>query len=179
MTLNSVMPGDNVPEAVNVIIEIPSHSDPVKYEVDKKTGALVVDRFMSTSMHYPCNYGYVPQTLSEDGDPVDVMVIAPYPLLSGCVIPCRVIGMLEMEDEKGPDHKILAVPHNGLSQLYAEVREPEDLPQAILNGIAHFFEHYKDLESEKWVKIAGWQGSEAAKVEVASSIARYQKDPEA
>lgn len=175
MPLMDVLPGDNVPECVNVIIEIPSHSDPVKYEVDKQTGALMVDRFMSTSMHYPCNYGYVPATLSEDGDPVDVMVLAPFPLLSGCVIPCRVVGMLQMEDEKGPDNKVLTVPHDGLCHLYDHVETTEDLPAAILNGIAHFFEHYKDLESEKWVKVAGWFGPDAGKQEIMTSIERFKQ----
>jgi inorganic pyrophosphatase len=169
---NKVSPGNNAPDSINVIIEIPAHSDPVKYEVDKDTGTLMVDRFMSTSMHYPCNYGYIPQTLSEDGDPVDVMVIAPFPLLSGCVIPCRVVGMLEMEDEKGPDHKLLAVPDSGLSQMYEHVQEAQDLPESLLNGIAHFFEHYKDLESNKWVKVAGWQDAKNAKQEIINSIER-------
>ncbi len=176
MPLNKVSPGDDAPDCINVIIEIPSHSDPVKYEVDKTTGALVVDRFMSTSMHYPCNYGYVPRTLSEDGDPVDAMVIAPYPLLSGCVIPCRPVGMLQMEDEQGQDNKLLMVPHNGLSQLYEHVTKTDDLPQTILDGISHFFKHYKDLESDKWVEISGWMGPDAAREEIVSSLARYQED---
>lgn len=174
MSLNSVLPGKQSPDSVNVIIEIPSHSDPVKYEVDKDTGTLMVDRFMSTSMHYPCNYGYVPQTLSLDGDPVDVMVLAPYPLLSGSVIRCRLVGMLKMEDEKGEDNKILAVPSDDLCSLYHHIQSPTDLPESVLNGIAHFFEHYKDLESDKWAKVKGWVGSEDARNEITESIERFQ-----
>ena len=170
MALNSISAGEDVPEVVNVIIEIPSHGDPVKYEVDKETGALVVDRFMSTSMHYPCNYGYIPRTLAKDGDPVDVLVIAPCPLLSGCVIPCRPVGMLRMTDEAGEDNKILAVPFNGLSRLYEGVESPDDLPDVLLEGIAHFFAHYKDLESEKWVKVSGWVDAKVAKEEIQSSL---------
>lgn len=176
MSLNQVLPGQHTPGTVNVIIEIPSHSDPVKYEVDKATGTLMVDRFMSTSMHYPCNYGYVPQTLSLDGDPVDVMVLAPYPLLSGSVIHCRLVGMLQMEDEKGEDNKILAVPSDDLCSLYHHVLKPSDLPASILNGIAHFFEHYKDLEHDKWVKVKGWVDAQEAQQEITDSIERFQAD---
>lgn len=176
MSLNHVPAGKQSPQEVNVIIEIPSHSDPVKYEVDKATGTLMVDRFMSTSMHYPCNYGYVPQTLSLDGDPVDVMVLAPYPLLSGSVIRCRLVGMLKMEDEKGEDNKILAVPSDDLCSLYHKIVKPDDLPASILNGISHFFEHYKDLESDKWVKVKGWAGALEAQQEITDSIERFQAD---
>ena len=170
MALKSILAGDKAPEVVNVIVEIPSHGDPVKYEVDKDTGALVVDRFMSTSMHYPCNYGYIPRTLAKDGGPVDVLVVAPCPLLSGCVIPCRPVGMLKMTDEAGEDNKILAVPFNGLSRLYEKVKSPEDLPDVLLESIAHFFEHYKDLESEKWVKISGWSDAQSAREEIQASL---------
>ena len=175
MPLKQVSAGDQLPEQVNVIIEIPSHSDPVKYEVGKDSGALFVDRFMQTSMHYPCNYGYVPQTLSEDGDPVDVLVVTPFPLISGSVIACRLVGMLEMEDEKGQDNKLLAVPVNELTPLYTHVFEPADLPATLLNSIAHFFEHYKDLDSDKWVKIAGWSDTASAIVEIESSLARFDE----
>ncbi len=175
MPLKQVSPGDQLPEQVNVIIEIPSHSDPVKYEVCKDTGALLVDRFMQTSMHYPCNYGYIPQTLSDDGDPVDVLVISPFPLISGSVITCRVVGMLQMEDEKGQDNKLIAVPADSLTPLYTHVKAPEDLPLPLLRSIGHFFEHYKDLDSDKWVKISGWVGQDVALAEIMSSLKRFQK----
>jgi inorganic pyrophosphatase len=175
MNIDKVTPGDNVPHEVNVIIEIPLQSDPVKYEVDKKTGAMFVDRFLTTAMYYPCNYGYIPKTLSEDGDPVDVLVIAPFPLTCGSVICCRPVGLLEMADESGNDAKLLAVPIDKLSTLYHNVKSYEDVSPHLLSTIAHFFGHYKDLESEKWVKIQGWQGVDAAKKEVLASIARYQE----
>jgi inorganic pyrophosphatase len=178
MNLDRVTPGDNVPEQVNVIIEIPSHADPVKYEVDKETGAMFVDRFMNTAMHYPCNYGYVPHTLSEDGDPVDVLVITPVPLISGSVIEVRPLGMLDMEDESGPDAKILAVPIDKLCMMYRYAQEPEDLPAVLLHQISHFFEHYKDLEPNKWVKVKGWGSSKIAHTEIMDSIQRYQNAPE-
>ena len=178
MNLDRVGPGKNVPDDVNVIIEIPSHSDPVKYEVDKETGAMFVDRFMNTAMHYPCNYGYVPHTLSEDGDPVDVLVITPIPLISGSVIRCRPVGVLKMSDEAGPDAKVLAVPVDKLCQSFRNVKAPEDVSPMLLNQIQHFFEHYKDLEEGKWVKIEGWADVEAAKQEILDSIQRYEQAPE-
>lgn len=178
MNLDRVSPGKNIPEEVNVIIEIPSHSDPVKYEVDKETGAMFVDRFMNTAMHYPCNYGYIPHTLSEDGDPVDVLVITPIPLISGSVITCRVIGMLNMSDEAGPDAKLLAVPITRLCKLYKDMHTPDDAPQLLLAQISHFFEHYKDLEEGKWVKVEGWENAEAAKKEIIQAVSRYQNAPE-
>lgn len=173
--LVKVGPGKKTPDEINVVIEIPSHSDPIKYEVDKETGALCVDRFLGTAMYYPCNYGYVPQTLSEDGDPVDVLVVAPFPLLIGCMIRCRPIGMLEMEDESGIDAKILAVPIDKLSTLYRKVKSWQDLPQELTKSIQHFFEHYKDLEEGKWVKIKEWKGAETAKEEIRVSLTRYKK----
>jgi inorganic pyrophosphatase len=173
MSLHAVPAGNDTPKTINVIIEIPAHADPIKYEVDKKTGALFVDRFMSTCMHYPVNYGYVPQTLSEDGDPVDVLVPTPFPLLSGSVIECRPVGVLMMTDESGVDAKILAVPITKLSPLYADVKEASDLPQLLLNQIQHFFEHYKDLESEKWVRIDGWKNAKTAMEEITKSIQCY------
>jgi len=178
MNLDRVSTGKNAPDEVNVIIEIPSHSDPVKYEVDKETGAMFVDRFMNTAMHYPCNYGYIPNTLSEDGDPVDVLVLTPIPVISGSVITCRVIGMLNMTDEAGPDAKLLAVPINKLCKLYKDVNGPDDAPPQLLAQITHFFEHYKDLEEGKWVKVEGWLGAEEAKNEITSGIKRYQDAPE-
>jgi len=178
MPLNLVTPGRDVPNDVNVVIEIPLRSDPVKYEVDKDTGAVFVDRFMVTAMHYPCNYGYVPHTLSEDGDPADVLVVTPHPLISGSVIRCRPVGMLSMTDDAGPDPKILAVPIDALTELYRGVRTCEDLPKSLLAQIAHFFEHYKDLEAGKWVKIDGWLGPEEAKTELLACVARYQAEPD-
>ena len=177
MNLDRVDPGQNIPENINVIIEIPAHSDPVKYEVDKKTGAMFVDRFLDTAMHYPCNYGYVPHTLSEDGDPVDVLVITPSPLITGTVIRCRPISVLSMIDESGPDAKILAVPLDSLSSRYRHVRVLDDLPQQLLKQISHFFEHYKDMEESKWVKIEGWEDRETAHREILSSIERFNNAP--
>jgi len=173
MNLDRVGPGKNIPDEINVIIEIPAHSDPVKYEVDKETGAMFVDRFMNTAMHY-----YVPHTLSEDGDPVDVLVVTPIPLISGSVIVCRVVGMLKMADESGPDAKLLAVPVDKLCKLYCGVKTPEDMPSMLLDQIAHFFQHYKDLEENKWVKVQGWADAEAARQEILESIERYQQAPE-
>ncbi|MGD2172669.1 MAG: inorganic diphosphatase [Gammaproteobacteria bacterium] len=176
MILDRVGSGSNVPNDVNVIIEIPSHSDPVKYEVDKETGAMFVDRFMGTAMHYPCNYGYVPHTLSEDGDPVDVLVVTPIPVISGAVIRVRPLGMLCMTDEAGKDSKIVAVPVDKLSSLYTHMDSVRDLPKALLDSISHFFDHYKDLEPGKWVKIEGWVDAEEAKREILESIERYNAE---
>ena len=175
MALDKVSPGKNAPQAFNVIIEIPMNADPVKYEVDKETGAIFVDRFMSISMHYPTNYGYVPQTISGDGDPVDVLVITPVPLIPGVVVTCRAIGILKMEDEAGQDGKILAVPTDKILSIYTQWQKPEDLNPMRLKTIAHFFEHYKDLEPNKWVKILGWEGPESAHQEILDGIANYQK----
>lgn len=175
MSLNDVKPGKNVPEEVNVIIEISAHSDPVKYEVDKESGAMFVDRFMSTCMHYPTNYGYVPHSLSEDGDPVDVLVPTPFPINPGTVIPCRPVGVLMMTDESGPDAKVLAVPVDKLCYTYRGVEDYTQLPELLREQITHFFEHYKDLEKTKWVKIDGWEGVEAAKQEILDSIERYNQ----
>jgi inorganic pyrophosphatase len=176
MSLDKVTPGKDVPNAFNVIIEIPMNADPVKYEVDKDSGALFVDRFMSTAMHYPCNYGYVPKTISGDGDPVDVLVITPVPLIPGVVVPCRAIGILKMEDEAGQDGKVLAVPVDKILSLYTQWQKPEDLNPLRLKTIAHFFEHYKDLEAGKWVKILGWEGPESARQEILDGIANYAKE---
>jgi inorganic pyrophosphatase len=174
MNLDRVPAGFDVPNDCNVVIEIPMHGEPIKYEVDKQTGAVFVDRFMSTSMHYPCNYGYIPQTLSEDGDPCDVLVLSPVPLITGVVVRCRPIGMLRMDDEAGGDAKILAVPIERLSSLYRAINAPADLPEIQLAQIAHFFEHYKDLEAGKWVRLAGWAGPDDAKREIATSADRFR-----
>ncbi len=173
MSLHNVTPGANAPEQFNVIIEIPMNADPIKYEVDKATGALFVDRFMTTAMHYPCNYGYIPQTLSDDGDPVDVLVITPYALSPGVVVTCRAIGVLKMEDEAGGDSKLLAVPIDKILSIYTHWQKPEDMNALRLKTIQHFFEHYKDLEPGKWVKVTGWEGPEAAKQEIRAGIAAY------
>lgn len=175
MSLMQINSGRDVPNEINVIIEIPMRGEPVKYEVDKESGALFVDRFMTTAMFYPTNYGYIPQTLSEDGDPVDVLVVTPIPLISGAVIRCRVVGMLKMTDESGVDAKLLAVPVSKLSKMYDAVHTHNDLPESLLSSLEHFFKHYKDLEEGKWVKVDGWEGPDAARQEIMSSIARYQE----
>jgi len=176
MILDRVDSGTNVPNDINVIIEIPSHSDPIKYEVDKDTGAMFVDRFMGTSMHYPCNYGYIPQTLSEDGDPTDVLVVTPIPVITGSVIRVRPLGMLCMSDESGTDAKVIGVPIDKLSSLYSHMNSVRDLPRSLLDSISHFFDHYKDLEAGKWVKIDGWVDVDEAKLEIISSISRYKAE---
>ncbi|MFI4903101.1 MAG: inorganic diphosphatase [Burkholderiales bacterium] len=173
MSLHRVPAGRDIPNDCNVVIEIPMHGEPIKYEVDKDTGAVFVDRFMSTAMHYPCNYGYIPQTLSDDGDPCDVLVVSPVPLITGVVVRCRPIGMLKMDDEAGGDAKILAVPIDKLSSMYRDVQSPRDLPSIVTQQIAHFFEHYKDLEPGKWVKLAGWVEADDAKREIVAAARRH------
>lgn len=176
MGLENLQAGIKVPDDINVVIEIPSNSSPIKYEVDKKSGMVMVDRFLSTSMAYPCEYGFIPHTLSEDGDPVDVLVISPFTLIPGIVIRCRPIGMLRMTDEAGKDTKILAVPIDKLTTRYQHMQAPEDLGQGLLNMIKHFFEHYKDLESGKWAKIKSWENADAARKEIMAGVKRYQKN---
>jgi inorganic pyrophosphatase len=176
MALMNVPAGKDAPHEFNVIIEIPANADPIKYEVDKESGALFVDRFMMTSMHYPCNYGYVPETISDDGDPVDVLVITPFPVAGGAVVRCRAVGVLMMEDEAGGDAKLLAVPTDKILPIYKHWQRPEDIAPERLATIQHFFEHYKDLEKGKWVKVQGWEGPEAARKEIADGIARYQRE---
>ena len=173
MSLHNVTPGALAPEEFNVIIEIPMNADPIKYEVDEDSGALFVDRFMATSMHYPCNYGYIPQTLADDGDPVDVLVVTPVPLIPGVVVTCRPLGMLKMIDEAGGDNKLLAVPIDRILSIYSQWKEPKDLNPLRLKTIQHFFEHYKDLEQGKWVKVEGWTGTEGARGEVVSGMKRW------
>jgi inorganic pyrophosphatase len=174
MSLHNVSAGAKLPEEFNVIIEIPANAAPIKYEVDKESGAMFVDRFMGTSMHYPCNYGYVPNTLSEDGDPVDVLVVTPFPLSLGVVVRCRALGMLKMEDESGIDAKLIAVPVEKLCPMYKDIKSREDLPTLLLDQVQHFFEHYKDLEKGKWVKVTGWEGIESAHKELVDGVARYK-----
>ncbi len=150
------------------------NADPIKYEVDHETGALFVDRFMSTAMHYPCNYGYIPNTLSDDGDPVDVLVITPVPRIPGVVVTCRAIGMMMMDDEAGGDNKLLAVPIDKVLSIYSQWKRPEDLNPLRIKTIQHFFEHYKDLEEGKWVKVTGWAGPEGAHQEILTGIANFE-----
>lgn len=156
MELQKIPIGIKPPHDVNVVVEIPLNSDPVKYEVDKDSGAMFVDRFLHTAMYYPCNYGFIPNTLSEDGDPVDVMVVGRHAVSVGCVMRSRPIGVLLMEDEAGRDEKILAVPHPKLHPFYNDVASYKDLPATLIQQIEHFFAHYKDLEPGKWVKVSGW-----------------------
>lgn len=173
MILERVTAGNDIPNDLNAIIEISANADPVKYEVDKETGALFVDRFLGTAMHYPCNYGYIPDTLCEDGDPLDVLVVTPFPLVSGCVVRCRPLGLLHMTDEKGEDAKLVAVPIKKQCPTYDTVESVDDLPKILLDQISHFFEHYKDLEPGKWAKLGGWGGTEEAKTEIRKSVERY------
>jgi inorganic pyrophosphatase len=163
MNLDKITAGTNPPEEINVLIEVPLGGEPIKYEVDKASGAMFVDRFLYTATHYPCNYGFIPNTLSDDGDPVDVMVYGSRALVPGAVVAARPIGVLIMEDEAGLDEKILAVPAHRLTQYYDTINDYKDLPQILLDRIGHFFEQYKALEPDKWVKVKGWDGIEEAK----------------
>jgi len=170
MSYNKIPAGKDVPNDIYVVIEIPANHAPIKYEIDKDSETLFVDRFVGTAMFYPANYGYIPNTLSEDGDPLDVLVVTPYPVAPGSVIRCRPVGKLNMEDESGIDTKLIAVPHDKLTPLYKHVKEYSDLPELLIKQIGHFFENYKALEPGKWVKLSGWEGSEAAKADVLKAI---------
>ncbi len=172
MDIEKIPPGESPPEDVYVVIEIPQDSS-VKYELDKKRGVVFVDRFLFTAMHYPFNYGFIPQTLTNDGDPVDVLVISRHPVAPGSVIRCRPIGALEMSDEKGVDIKIMAVPHFKLDPTYEDIKSVEDLPKMLLEKIKHFFEHYKELEPGKWVKVEGFRSVDFALEEISRSIKNY------
>lgn len=176
MSLSDVSAGKNMPEEVNVIIEIPANADPIKYEVDKDTGTIWVDRFMSTPMFYPCNYGFVNETLSLDGDPVDVLVPTPYPLAVGSVIRCRPVGVLNMTDESGEDAKVIAVPVSKLTKEYDHINDINDVPELLKAQIQHFFERYKELEKGKWVKLDGWGDAATAKAEIETSFARANEN---
>lgn len=178
MSLDRVPAGDKLPDEFNVVIEIPMNADPIKYEVDKASGCVFVDRFMTTAMHYPYNYGYIPETLSEDGDPVDVLVMSPFPVQVGCVVRCRVLGVMNMEDEQGKDAKLLARPVDKLYPPYQRIQSTDDVAPEELARIAHFFAHYKDLEKGKWVKVTGWSDIAAAKEEIQASAARYRAQHE-
>ncbi len=173
MGLDLVPAGRDVPHEINVVIEIPKDAEPVKYEVDKATGAIFVDRILSTPMRYPCNYGYVPHTLYDDGDPVDALVILPLPLVPGSVVRCRPVGVLRMTDEAGKDFKILSVPVPGVFAGYAHVEDIAQVSEHWKERIGHFFEHYKDLERGKWVRLDGWDGADAARGEVLRAKQRY------
>jgi inorganic pyrophosphatase len=178
VNLDRVDAGRNPPEEVNVIIEIHLNGEPVKYELDKDTGAMFVDRFLNTAMRYPCNYGYIPRTLAEDGDPVDVIIASPMPLIHGSVMRCRPIGLLDMTDEAGNDGKVMAVPIDSVSKFHSSILSYEDVQPALLNLITHFFEHYKDLEPNKWVKVEGWGDVQAAKDEIIASLKRFENSSE-
>ena len=178
MALERVSAGRDVPHEINVVIEIPMNEEPVKYEVDKLTGAIFVDRVLSTPMRYPCNYGYVPNTLGGDGDPLDALVILPLPLVPGSVIRCTPVGMLKMTDEAGADEKLVVVPVTKVFAGYAHITDIGQVSANWLERIGHFFEHYKDLEKGKWVKIDGWQGADAAKKEILDGVKRYEASPE-
>ena len=174
MRIDAIKIGNNPPEDVNVIVEVPVGGDPIKYEMDKEAGTLVVDRFLYTPMHYPGNYGFVPHTLSEDGDPIDVLIASTRPLVPGCVINVRPIGVLMMEDNSGKDEKIIAVPSPKLTLRYEKVHEYTDMPEITIKQIEHFFEHYKDLEPGKWVKLDGWRGAAEARRLIVEAIERYK-----
>ncbi|MDE2289045.1 MAG: inorganic diphosphatase [Burkholderiales bacterium] len=175
MSFNNVPPGKDIPNDFNVIIEIAAQSDPVKYEADKETGMLVVDRFIGTGMRYPANYGFIPQTLSGDGDPVDALVVTPFPLLAGALVRCRAVGMLKMTDESGQDAKLVVVPVDKVCPMTAHIKSLDDVPQNLKDQIKHFFEHYKALEKGKWVKVEGWAGIDEAHKEITDGVANYKK----
>jgi inorganic pyrophosphatase len=172
MDIAKIPPGRNPPHEINVLIEVPLRADPIKYEFDKDTGAIFVDRYLYTTMFYPCNYGFIPNTLAGDGDPSDVMVIGRMPVIPGAILRARPIGVLKMEDEAGGDEKILAVPIDKITPVHRAVRSYKDVPELDLARIAHFFEHYKDLEPNKWVKVLGWGGPEEAHAMIMAAIER-------
>ena len=172
MDIKKISIGKNAPNYVNVVIEVPMNSDPVKYEFNKDSGAIEVDRFIATPMYYPCNYGFVPHTLSDDGDPIDVLIVSDYAINPGCVINAKPVGVLIMEDEKGMDEKIIAVPGKKLNSIYEDIADLSELPKGILDKISHFFEHYKDLEKNKWVKIKEFGNKDQAIALINEAIAR-------
>ena len=172
MDLSKIATGLNPPDDLNVLIEVPLGGDPIKYEIDKASGAMFVDRYLYTEMRYPCNYGFVPHTLSLDGDAIDVMVVGNRPLVPGSVVRARPVGVLMMTDDKGEDEKILAVPHHELTSYYDTIATYRDLPQTLIDKISHFFEHYKDLEKGKWTRIEGWFGTEKARELIQLAVER-------
>jgi inorganic pyrophosphatase len=177
MSLQQVPAGKNLPDEINVIIEVPMNSPAIKYEIDKESGAIFVDRMLKTAMYYPCNYGYVPHSLCGDGDPLDVLVVLPLPLVPGTVIQCRPVGVLQMKDEAGEDAKILAVPISAVTGIYRDIVSFEDIDKLLLDQIEHFFEHYKDLEPNKWVRTGEWEDVDVARKEITDAIACYQALP--
>lgn len=176
MDVSKISRGKNPPDEVNVIIEVPMGGEPVKYELDKDSGALFVDRILFTPMRYPGNYGFVPHTLSDDGDPIDVLVLNDRPFVPGCVLPCRPIGVLVMEDDAGQDEKVVAVPTSKMTRQYETVKTAADMPEILLKQVEHFFEHYKDLEPGKWVKIHNWGDVEHARKMIREAVERYEND---
>lgn len=175
MLLSNVPAGKDLPHDFNVVIEIPAYSEPVKYEIDKESGALFCDRFIGTAMQYPLNYGFINETLSLDGDPVDVLVLTPFPLVHGSVIRCRAVGVLNMTDEAGVDAKLIAVPVSKLTPMYDHIKDVEDFPEDVKAKVKHFFEHYKDLEKGKWVKVESWGNKAAAEAEIMDGYNRYKE----
>ena len=178
MNLDRVSSGKNIPDEINVIIEIPANAEPVKYEVDKVSGAMFVDRILRTAMRYPANYGYIPHTLSDDGDPCDVLVPTAFPLIPGSVIRCRPVAVLIMTDESGDDAKVVAVPVDDISDRWSHVKVIHDMPSELMERMAHFFEHYKDLDEGKWVRVKGWEGAKAAREEITGSVTMFENAPE-
>ncbi|MCY0964456.1 inorganic diphosphatase [Parathalassolituus penaei] len=175
MSFTAISAGKDLPNDIYVVIEIPANHAPIKYEIDKDMDCLMVDRFMATPMFYPANYGYINNTVAGDGDPMDVLVVTPYPVAPGSVIRCRAVGVLNMEDEGGEDVKLLAVPHTKLTKIYDDVQDIEDVPELLRKQIAHFFENYKDLEAGKWVKVRDWGNAEAARKLIVEAAAAYNK----
>lgn len=175
MNIEKIEIGKDAPNQVNVIIEVPMNADPVKYEMDKDSGAIFVDRFVATPMYYPCNYGFVPHTLSDDGDPCDVLVVSDFPVVPGAVISAKPVGVLIMEDEKGMDEKIIAVPGKKLNSQFESAQSIDDLPPSLIAKIKHFFEHYKDLEKGKWVKVKSFEGADKARQLIKEGIERAKK----
>lgn len=176
MRIDAIEIGNNPPEDINVIVEVSVGGEPIKYEMNKEAGTLYVDRFLYTPMRYPGNYGFVPHTLSPDGDPIDVMVCNTRPLFPGCVVNCRPIGVLIMEDDGGGDEKILAVPNRKLTKRYDKIENYTDLPEITREQIAHFFSHYKDLEPNKWVKLGHWGDADEARQQIATAIERARAE---
>ncbi|MDY8109056.1 inorganic diphosphatase [Fulvimarina sp. 2208YS6-2-32] len=179
MRIEAISRGKNPPDEVNVIIEVPIGGEPIKYELDKESGALFVDRFLFTPMRYPGNYGFVPHTLSDDGDPIDVLILNTRPLIPGCVIPVRPIGVLVMEDDGGQDEKVIAVPTTKMTRRYESVKTVADMPEITLKQVEHFFEHYKDLEPGKWVKIHEWGDVDRARDMISKAVERYEAQTKA
>lgn len=173
MSYETLGPGKNAPNEIDVLIEISPEQGPVKYEICKDSGRLLVDRILKTAMFYPGNYGYIPSTLCDDGDPCDVLVISPYPIMPGSIVSARPVGMLIMEDEAGIDNKILAFPVSGVTSDYDHIKDIKDVDKVLLDRVEHFFKHYKDLDSDKWVKLQGWKGHKEAIEEVGKSVKAY------